>query len=105
MGNGKLRFQSASAPTVSELNALLAAIGQCVARHLELQGLLTRDGESGALALDFQDDDAMNPFRVHVIAYRRNMTNIWLNRTNTKMFWWILYYPLMDIFSKGERLR
>jgi hypothetical protein len=40
------RFGSAlnrNAPTVSELNALVAAISQRIARHLERQGLLTRD--------------------------------------------------------------
>lgn len=68
--NGKLRFHRVNAPTVSELNALVATISQRVARHLERQGLLARDDESSYLTLDLQDDDAMNQLQGHSITYR-----------------------------------
>jgi hypothetical protein len=68
--NHKLRFHRVTAPTVSELNALVATISQRVARHLERQGLLSRDDESSYLTLDLQDDDAMNQLQGHSITYR-----------------------------------
>ena len=52
------------------LNALIATISQRVARHLEHQGLLTRDDEGSYLTLDLQDDDAMNQLQGHSITYR-----------------------------------
>jgi len=68
--NGNLRFLSINAPTVRELNALVAMISQRIARHLERRGLLTRDDESSHLTLDLQDDDAMHQLQGHSIAYR-----------------------------------
>lgn len=68
--NGQLRFHRVNAPTGSELNTLVAKIGQRIARHLERQGLLTRDDESSYLTLDLQDDDAMNQLQSHSITYR-----------------------------------
>lgn len=68
--NGQLRFHGVDAPTASELNTLVAAISQRVAGHLERQGLLVRDDESSYLALDLQDDDAMNQLQEHSITYR-----------------------------------
>ena len=68
--NGKLGFSHVNAPTVSELNALVAAISQRIARHLERRGLLTRDDENSHLTLDLQDDDAMHQLQGHFIAYR-----------------------------------
>jgi hypothetical protein len=68
--NHKLRFHRVTAPTASELNALVATISQRVARHLERQGLLSRDDESSYLTLDLQDDDAMNQLQGHSITYR-----------------------------------
>ncbi len=47
--NDKLRFHRVSAPAANELNTLVATISQRVARHLERQGLLTRDDESSYL--------------------------------------------------------
>lgn len=68
--NGQLRFHRVDAPTASELNTLVAAISQRVVGHLERQGLLVRDDESSYLALDLQDDDAMNQLQEHSITYR-----------------------------------
>jgi ribosomal protein S27E len=68
--NGKLRFHRVNAPTTNELNTLVATISQRVARHLERQGLLTRDDESSYLTLDLQDDDAMSQLQGHSITYR-----------------------------------
>jgi hypothetical protein len=63
--NGQLRFHRVKAPTGSELNTLVATISQRIARHLERQGLLTRDDESSYLTLDLQDDDAMDQLQSH----------------------------------------
>jgi ribosomal protein S27E len=68
--NGKLHFLRVNAPTVNELNALVAVISQRIARHLERRGLLTRDEESSHLTLDLQGDDAMHQLQGHSIAYR-----------------------------------
>ena len=68
--NGKLRFHCVNAPTPNELNTLVATISQRIARHLERQGLLTRDDESSYLTLDLQDDDAMNQLQGHSVTYR-----------------------------------
>ena len=68
--NGKLKFHRTNAPTNNELNALVAAISQRVARHLERQGLLARDDESSYLSLDLQEDDAMNQIQGNSITYR-----------------------------------
>ena len=65
-----MRFLGVKAPTVSELNALVATISRRIARHLERRGLLTRDDESSHLTLDLQDDDAMYQLQGHSIAYR-----------------------------------
>jgi len=68
--NGRLRFHRVNPPTGSELNTLVAKISQRIARHLERQGLLTRDDESSYLTLDLQDDDAMTQLQSHSITYR-----------------------------------
>ncbi|MCH8137214.1 MAG: IS91 family transposase [Proteobacteria bacterium] len=68
--NGQLRFHHVNAPTVSELNTLVATISQRIARNLERQGLLTQDDTSSYLTLDLQDDDAMNQLQGHSITYR-----------------------------------
>lgn len=68
-----LRFHRVNALIADELNALVATISQRIAGHLERQGLLARDDENSYLAMDWQDDDAMNQLQGHSITYRTAM--------------------------------
>jgi len=52
------------------LNSLVAKISQRIARHLEKQGLLTRDDENSYLSMDGLDDNIMNELQSHSITYR-----------------------------------
>ena len=53
-------FLRVKARSTSELNSLVAKISQRIARHLEKQGLLTRDDENSYLTMDGLDDNVMN---------------------------------------------
>jgi hypothetical protein len=63
-------FQRVKAPSASELNSLVAIISQRIARHLEKQGLLTRDEENSYLTMDGLDDNVMNELQGPAITYR-----------------------------------
>ena len=54
---GKTRFYPVKAPTTDELNGLVHTISQRVARKLEREGLLERDGETSYLKLDSLEED------------------------------------------------
>ena len=71
-GNGQLRFHRVNAPTSKELNALVAAISERVARYLERQGWLARDEQSDhlTLALEEGDEDTLQQLQGHSITYR-----------------------------------
>jgi hypothetical protein len=56
---GSLRFHRVKAPNFDELNALVHAISDRVARFLEKRGFLERNAQSSYLALEPDDDDAM----------------------------------------------
>ena len=49
------------------LDLLVHTIGERIARHLERRGLLVRATESGCLALDENDDSALDDLRGHSI--------------------------------------
>jgi len=68
--NGRLVFHRVKAPSASELNSLIATISQRIARHLEKQGLLTRDDENSYLTMDGLDENVMNKLQGHSITYR-----------------------------------
>jgi hypothetical protein len=68
--NDRLAFHRVKAPSASELNSLVATISQRIARHLEKQGLLTRDDENSCLTMDGLDDSVMNELQGHSITYR-----------------------------------
>jgi hypothetical protein len=68
--NSKLTFHRVKAPSTIELNSLVAKISQRIARHLEKQGLLTRDDENSYLTMDGLDDNVMNELQSHSITYR-----------------------------------
>jgi hypothetical protein len=59
-----------NAPSTSELNSLVVKISQRIARHLEKQGLLTRDDENSYLTMDGLDDNVMNELQGPAITYR-----------------------------------
>jgi len=59
-----------NAPSASELNSLVEKISQRIARHLEKQGLLSRDEENSYLMMDGLDDSVMNELQGHSITYR-----------------------------------
>jgi hypothetical protein len=68
--NDRLAFHRVNAPSASELNSLVAKISHRIARHLEKQGLLTRDEENSYLMTDGLDDSFMNELQSHSITYR-----------------------------------
>jgi len=68
--NDRLAFHRVEGPSTSELNSLVAKISQRIARHLEKQGLLTRDDENSYLTMDGLDDNIMNELQSHSITYR-----------------------------------
>ena len=68
--NSKLTFHRVKAPSTIELNSLVAKISQRIARHLEKQGLLTRDDENSYLTMDGLDDNVINELQSHSITYR-----------------------------------
>ena len=68
--NSKLTFHRVKAPSTSELNSLVAKISQRIARHLEKQGLLTRDDENSYLTMAGLDDNVMSELQSHSITYR-----------------------------------
>jgi len=68
--NDRLAFHRVNAPSASELNSLVEKISQRIARHLEKQGLLSRDEENSYLMMDGLDDSVMNELQGHSITYR-----------------------------------
>ncbi len=68
--NDRLVFHRVKAPSASELNSLVEKISQRTARHLEKQGLLTRDEENSYLTMEGLDDNVMNELHGHSITYR-----------------------------------
>ncbi len=68
--NDRLAFHRVKGPSTGELNSLVAKISQRIARHLEKQGLLTRDDENSYLTMDGLDDNIMNELQSHSITYR-----------------------------------
>ena len=52
------------------MNSLVATISKRIARHLEKQGLLTRDDENSYLTMDGLDENVMNELQGHSITYR-----------------------------------
>ncbi len=64
------RFRWAKAPTSDELTQLTHTIAQRVARFLERQGLLERDGENSYLASDPAQEGPMDQLLGHSITYR-----------------------------------
>ena len=65
-----MRFRWVKAPTRDELTQLVHTIAQRVARFLERQGLLERDGENSYLALEPAQADPMDQLLGHSITYR-----------------------------------
>jgi len=68
--NGRLVFHRVMVPSPSELNSLATTISQRIARHLEKQGLLTRDDENSYLTMDGFGENVMNELQGHSITYR-----------------------------------
>jgi hypothetical protein len=64
------RFRGLKAPTRDELTQLVHTIAQRVARFLERQGLLERDGEPSYLAADPAQEGPMDQRLGHSITYR-----------------------------------
>jgi len=57
------RFRWVKAPTSDELTQLTHTIAHRLARYLERQGLLERDGEHSYLVLENSDEDSMDQLR------------------------------------------
>jgi hypothetical protein len=55
----RLRFRRVKAPERAELEALVQSLSERVGWHLERQGLLERDAETGYLALEPQGEEAL----------------------------------------------
>jgi hypothetical protein len=53
------RFRRVKAPERAELEALVQSLSERVGWHLERQGLLERDAETGYLALEPQGEEAL----------------------------------------------
>ena len=64
------RFRWVKAPRSDELTRLVHTIAQSVARFLERQGLLERDGENSYLASDPGDEGPIDQLLGHSIIYR-----------------------------------
>jgi len=69
-GGDALCFRRVQPPTAAELDGLIGNISARVGRYLERQGLLVRDMENSALALEVDDDAALDALLSHSITYR-----------------------------------
>lgn len=69
-GNGSQVFRRVSAPTKTDLEAVLQQLSTRLARLLVKEGVLTQDVENSYLTLDHLEADPMQQVHGHSISYR-----------------------------------